>query len=206
MGKIVLGMIPLTVDIADEKRQTLAYNMLYHMMENGAEITVYGKDISSGKEQLYVCNDVDGEEQYTKPNMDPEWIDGQNADTGDKRFTTACMSDDYTLVMFAPTTGSYEKANEMNNFMLTGIDSSVSIFMPSEGKTKPIVIKGHPIHEGMLMNGQLCTERFERNWTQGKASEILYDDKKSHESANDEDMDFADAVANIPVNEQGMEQ
>lgn len=102
--------------------------------------------------------------------------------------------------------GSYEKANEMNNFMLTGIDSSVSIFMPSEGKTKPIVIKGHPIHEGMLMNGQLCTERFERNWTQGKASEILYDDKKSHESANDEDMDFADAVANIPVNEQGMEQ
>lgn len=186
MSKIVLGRdrmarikeaFPLTVDIADEKRQALAYNMLYHMMENDAEITVNGKRVSLDKDLLYIRTDVDGEKQYTKPHMDPEWYGAnrKNFEKGDEQYTTACMGEDGKIIRFAPLTSSYEKANEMNNFMLLGFDSSVSISCLQDGELKPVVVNGRPIQEGIVNDhGQFITERFDRDWAQGEASEISY--------------------------------
>lgn len=187
MSKIVLVLTdgteikkatPLTVDIADENRQALAYNMLYHLMERGAEISVNGKMALSDSDMLYVCTNAGDERHYTKPHMDSEWYgaNGQNYEKGDEQYTTACMSDNGKLVQFAPLTNSYEKANEMNNFMLLGFDSSVSISYPLDGEMISLVVKGRPIQEGMVNeHGELVTERFERNWANGKAAEISYD-------------------------------
>lgn len=189
MSKIVLGRdrlarikeaFPLTVNIVDEKRQALAYNMLYHMMENGAEITVNGKRVPLNKDLLYIYTEADGEKSYKKPHMDSEWYgaNGQNFENGNAQYTTACMGENGKLIMFAPFTSSYEKVNEMSNFMILGFDPSVSISCVQNGEMKPIVVNGRSISESIVNDdGQLIVDSkgFDRDWAQGKASEITYD-------------------------------
>lgn len=168
---------PLTVDIADEKRQALAYNMLYYMMEHGAEITVNGKQVPLYKDMLYIRRETATSKSYTKSHLDPEWYSAnrENFEKGAEQYTTACMGEDGKLILFAPLTSSYEKANEMNNFMLLGFDPSVSISCSQDGEMKPVVVNGRPIQEGVVNEqGQLITERFDRDWSQGTSSEITY--------------------------------
>lgn len=114
MGKIVFGRtgVPLTVDIADENRQELAYNLLHHMMENGASVMVDGKELASDVGQLWLIRDS----ERIKPEPDAEF----DAPSDEKRYSTACMSNNGVIVYFAPL-ASYDKANDMNNFMLTGL-------------------------------------------------------------------------------------
>ncbi len=168
--------ITLTVDIEDEKRQTLAYNMLYYMAENGATVTVDGKEQQMEKDQLYLLT-ADGDNiRYTKPHLDPEWY-GANGHNFYKNthLTVASMDDDYTLVRFAPVTGNYEKANEMFNFMHRGIDPSVSISYPQDNKMRSIVINGHPkTTEIADENGNVRAERYDYEWAKGKMPEIEY--------------------------------
>ena len=180
MGSIVFRDdhkdVPLSLNIADENRQALAYNMFYHMMNNGATITINGKTIPPEKGKL--CIRIRGENRLTHmiPHLDKEWF-GANAnlfERGEHLYSTACMSDDGMLVPFMPMTVSYEKANEMNNFMLGGIDPAVSISCLQDGELKQIVKNGRPIQEGMIdENGSLVTERYERDWTTGNASESM---------------------------------
>lgn len=180
MRKIVFGRdkseVALSVDIADNDRQALAYSMLYHMMENGAAITAKGKTIPAEKERLWLLEQDGDRKEYIKPHLDPEWF-GANGDQFERDghlYSTACMTNDYVLVKFMPMTVSYDKANEMNNFMLQGLDPGVSISYLQDGEMKQVVKDGRPIHEGMVdENGSLVTERYERDWVNGKASEII---------------------------------
>lgn len=175
MGKIVFGRtsVPLTVDIVDERRQELAYNLLHHMMENRASVTVDGKELAPDAEQLWL---VRGSERI-KPGPDAEF----DTPSDEKRYSTACMSNNGVIVYFAPL-ASYDKVNDMNNFMLTGLDGGVSIACMQNGAMERIVNNGRPVHEGMVdENGCLCTERSNRNWAKEKSPE----------------QDFADAVMNI---------
>lgn len=180
MGKIVFGRgkseVALSVGIADKDRQALAYNMLYHMMENGAAVTVKGKAVPAEKERLWLLEQDGDRKEYTKPHLDPEWFgaNGSQFERDGHLYSTACMMDDYVLVKFMPMTVSYGKANEMNNFMLQGLDPAVSISCFQDGEMKQVVKDGRPIHEGMVdENGSLVTERYERNWVNGKASAII---------------------------------
>lgn len=205
MGKIVFRQsqneTALSVDITDKDRQALAYNMLYHMMENGADITADGKTIPTEKDSLWILEQDGDRKEYGKPGLDQEWfgdIDNQ-PDKDGHLYSTACMSNDFMLVNLAPFTTSYDKANEMNNFMLQGLDPAISISYPKDGEMKQVVVNGHPIHEGMVNEkGGLVTERYERDWANGRACEAI---------ATGTEMDFADAVASIPMNtEQGVER
>lgn len=198
MRKIVFGRneyeVTISAAIADEDRQALAYSMLCHMMDNGASITVGKKTIPLEKNRLWLMeqgNDVEtrmkhspdtsvfeGQDVkvYTKPRLDIEFFgaNGHLFEQEEHLYSTACVSDDGTLVQFMPMTVSYDKANEMNNFMLQGLDPSVSISYPQDGKMIQIVNGGKPVH-GCLINenGQPVTEHHDRDWTTGKASDSL---------------------------------
>lgn len=188
----------LSLDIADEDRQALAYNMLYYMMENDAAISANGETLPAEKDQLWLLEQNGDEKSYTKPYLDPEWFGADNSQSehGERLYSTACMSNDYTLVRFAPMTVSYNKANEMNNFMLQGLDPAVSISCLQNGEMKQIVMNGRPIHEGMIdENGRLVTERYERDWVNGKAS---------LDESSVLDQGFADAVASISADGEQM--
>lgn len=139
-----------------------------------------GKRVSLDKDLLYIYTEADGEKQYKKPHMDPEWYgaNGQNFEKGDAQYTTACMGENGKLILFAPLTSSYEKVNEMNNFMILGFDPSVSISCIQNGEMKPIVVNGRSISESIVNDdGQLIVDskQFDRDWPQGNASEIAYD-------------------------------
>lgn len=165
MGKIVYGQngVALTVDIVDGKRQELAYNLLHHMMENGASVTADGKELAPDVSQLWLVRDT----EHIKPEPDVEF----NAPSDEKRYSTACMSNNGVIVHFAPLV-SYDKANDMNNFMLTGLDSGVSISCMENGSMERIVNNGRPVYEGMVdENGCLCTERSDCNWAKEKSPE-----------------------------------
>ncbi len=188
MGKIMMGQgkdaITLTNEIADEKRQAFGYNMLYYMADNGATITVDGKDLPLDKDELYVISQDGGVMNLTKPDLDPEWF-GPDKEGGHKpeNFTISNMCRDYSVVNFGPETSSYEKGCDMFNFMIQGIDKSVTINYPQDDDMKQIVINGRPVHLGMTKgDGEFCTERFNRDWFK----ETLPED------------DFSAAVASIP--------
>lgn len=197
MGKVVFGHdIVLTTDIVDESRQMLAYNMLSYMMENGASFMVNGMEISSDTGQLEICSEADGEKQYTRPQPDPEW--NEQASERDKLFTISGMSNDGTLFTgLMPLTNNYEKANEVNNFMLMGLDKSVSVSYMQDGEMKPVVANGRLIHGGISdEKGYVVSEHFERNWATAKVSE----------SVTQMTQDLEEGLAELNTLEQQLEQ
>lgn len=179
--KIVFGRnhneVALTVDIADENRQKLAYNMLYYMAEQGATITVRGKEMPLEKDRLWAVAERDNNsKRYTKPTLDHEWY-GANKDRlengGELLTVGSTVTEDF--IMFAPVTGSYEKANEMFNFMHTGIDSAVSISYPYGDDMMHVVENGRSTPTKIMTpDGWFREEQFDHEWTKGRAPDIKY--------------------------------
>lgn len=173
----------LTVGIADEKRQALAYNMLYYMAENGGQVSIDGKTIPLEKDMLYLNGEDEGKffsgMHSMKPELDPEWF-GANAHryVGGQPLHFVTLND-IMPAPFMPETINYEKANEMFNFMHMGVDPSVSISHPKNGEMDLIIQNGRPSKTGNVgiadERGFVVTEHFNRNWAVEEAPDLTYD-------------------------------
>lgn len=173
----------LTVGIADEKRQAMAYNMLYYMAENEGQVSIDGKTIPLEKDMLYLNGEDEGKffsgMHSTKPELDPEWF-GANAHryVGGQPLHFVTLND-IMPAPFMPETVNYEKANEMFNFMHMGMDPSVSISCPKNGEMDLIIQNGRPSKTGNVgiadERGFVVTEHFNRNWAVEEAPDLTYD-------------------------------
>ena len=175
----------LTADITDERRQALAFNVLYHMIDQGASIKVDGKDLPLEKDRLWLAgNEVEKEGDkhatvrcYEKPGLDPELFgankQGYDEPNGEFSLNNLCNDGAYVKGV-VPNTGNYEKANEMMHFMLYGIADNVSIFYPDEdGKMHLIVNNGRPSSIGIQgVNDEFITERYIKDWTTSEMPKI----------------------------------
>lgn len=196
---------PLTVCITDKKRANLAYNVLAIMGENDATYFIDGKENPIGPDIRIV--DKDG--NIIDPELDKEWfgypednnkakeaaldkimeeaaLEGKKLD----RDFEADMMDQYTVctyddnrcsVCFAPLTWDMDKAVEMQNLMVYGMNPFVDLSF-----------EGHVIDGVHIINedGDVYDDRLNNNW----AREIV-----------DDGQDFADAVASIPTDDQQAE-
>lgn len=165
----------LTKDISDKGRQNLAYSVLYHMAEAGAQVMVDGKQVDFDKDDLCTVSRFGDGIAYGKGRLDPEWY-GANKDNcskGDLR-SVAHMTDDYTLVRLAPDTVSPEKADEIFNFLATSLDKRLSMSMlDAEGNMRPVVVKGWPKTIGVVDEaGRIQTEHFNRDWAAGEMPDV----------------------------------
>lgn len=126
---------PLTVDIMDERKAVLAYNMLYSMAEDGVKFTVNGSSAKVSVDNLAVI-DSSGEQIY--PSLDPEWWASfdepqefytslaKQKENGDPQYSVTCKQEG-NLLNFLPKTYDVSKAMDMYNFMQYGLDPSVSV-------------------------------------------------------------------------------
>lgn len=165
----------LTKDISDKGRQNLAYSVLYHMAEAGAQVMVDGKQVDFDKDDLCTVSRFGDGIAYGKGRLDPEWY-GANRDnySKDGLRSVAHMTDDYTLVRLAPDTTSPGKADEMFNFLATSLDKRMSVSMPdAEGNMRPVVVNGWPKTIGVVDEaGRIQTEHFDRDWATGEMPDV----------------------------------
>ena len=190
--------------IEDENRAALAYNMLYAMVDNGAECTIDGYRIKMNTDQLSVA---DSAGESFKPELDPEWYGtveqkqqlwGQMEEKNEN-MTEYCLSEYDSLnelIQITPVTYDYHKANEMFNFTKRGMNRDVSYHIKTaDGTLHDVNVTSAALTDG---EGFIVTERTEWDWTKGQMDENVV--------KLDDGQNFADAVAGISVSEQTMEQ
>lgn len=145
--KVYLNETPLTVDITDEKRAALAYNMLYAIGEENALINNEEYDETDLR-----VRSADG--SVFEPPLDAEWygfekeesayynamldkLQNEAADAGEtiSREEAGARLSIYTVYPdgltdeddFAPTTYDKDKAVEMANFLRYGLDPDITL-------------------------------------------------------------------------------
>ena len=158
--------IPLAVGIMDENRQMLAYSMLYHLGENGAQISINGTDVSFGKNDLRLVSEygVTGR-HYTKPHLDPEWYgaNGQNFIKEDP-LTVSVLADDGP-VSIMPFTGCPDKAYEEMHFLEYGFSPQVSLSMPGKDGPINIIENGKAVNLAVTdFSGKVREQEFSNDW------------------------------------------
>lgn len=207
---------PLTTVIADKGRANLAYNMLSIMAENDVLVDIKGDRVPMFTSDISIMDKNGGR---VKPDLDPEWFG--SPDDNDKakeaaldkqiqeglesgmlhpdlysRKQEAFLQEQYSLcssdgdglrVWFAPKVWDIDKAGDMQNLMTYGIDPSIKLFAEHDGGFAEI--RGHIyiVNE----DGDTLSDQLNKAW--------------AHELTDQDDLDFADAVASIPTDTEQTE-
>lgn len=170
------------------------------------------------------------ETRYEKPYQDPEWYGANKDELSDIRkmmdeykatrdelnllygakdtgkITVQAMTQDEEGTVNIVKTASYEKANEALNFLYMGVDGSVTISFPTENGMQPVVANGEAVSVILWDDKEFVrTKHIVNDWTTGKAPDIELGFVGERNGDGLED-DFADAVAAIPTDENGLEQ
>lgn len=161
--KVYLGETPLTVDIMDEKRAALAYNVLFAMGKNDARIEAGGSPIPMELNRLSIVDDTG---DRFMPENDHEWngtrdqrIRWEDAfaerimdearknddETGIEitmrqifhtSYSPVLYDGDLNYVRFGTDTFDHDKAVEAFHFLKQGMDPSISVFIKDVDEDK----------------------------------------------------------------------
>ena len=206
--QIYQGDQPLTVPIEDERRATLGYNMMYAMAKKEVMFQIDGNEQPLDTNRLQVLN---GEGKLVALDLDAEWFgtpdqnqqvknavldnimeamiqDGAEPDRNCEesmmeQYTVCAYDEDNCRVRFAPKVWDFDKAGEMQNFMVHGVDPSVS-FSGMNFRDQKVDFK-----EFYIVNedGDVYEDQLDENWARGFMK------------AEDAGQDFAAALAALPT-------
>lgn len=203
--KIYMDNVALTKDIQDEARLNMAYNVLYNMAQSGVKLAVDGTQEQMDAGKLHA---LDNDGNSFRPELDGEWFGTEEQNNAAREAVLdkigkemeACgeefdrehereLMDQYTVswrawgvasVYFAPNSWDIDRARDIYSILHNDLDGSVGFSKDTK-------------YDGTV---KLDLATINVVDTEGG----VYDPEKN------DSQDFADAVAQIPAEEAGLEQ